>query len=192
MSNPDEIERNIEQTRAALSADVDRLSEKVSPAKVVGRRVDRVRSGATSLRERVMGTGEDNNGLRGAGDAVSSATSSASSTISDAASSAPTVVRRQTQGNPLAAGMIAFGVGWLLSSLAPASPPEQQLAEKAESAAQNLTEPLKQAGQEMAENLKEPVKESAEQVKATATQAARDTADEAKSATDDVKEPLQR
>jgi hypothetical protein len=188
MSTPDEIERQIEQTRAALSGDVDRLSEKVSPGKIVGRRVDQVKGGAGSLRDRVMGSRDDNSGLRGAGASVGSA----KSTISDAASSAPDVVRRQTQGNPLAAGVIAFGVGWLVSSLAPASQPEQQLAEKAESAAQSMAEPLKQTGQEMAQNLKEPLKDSAEQLKSTATEAAQSTADEAKSAADDVKAPLQR
>jgi uncharacterized protein YjbJ (UPF0337 family) len=189
MSSPEEIERQIEQTRSALSGDVDRLSEKVSPGKAVGRRVENVKTGAASVRDRVMGSRDDNSGLRGAGGSVSSATS----TVTDAASSAPSAVRRQTQGNPLAAGLIAFGVGWLLSSLAPASQPEQQLAEKAESTARdNLAEPMKAKGQEMAENLKEPVKQSAEQVKSSATDAVQETKDQARSAADDVKEPLQR
>ena len=61
---------------------------------------------------------------------------------------APTAVRQQTQGNPLAAGVIAFGVGWLLSSLAPATSAEQQLGANAEAKAKELAEPLKDAGQE--------------------------------------------
>lgn len=189
MSSPEEIEREIERTRATLSGDVDRLSEKVSPGKVVGRRVENVKNGAASVRDRVMGSRDDNSGLRGAGSSVSSATS----TMTDAASSAPSAVRRQTQGNPIAAGLIAFGVGWLLSSLAPASQPEQQLAEKAESAARdNLAEPLKEKGHEVAENMQQPLKESAEQVKASATDAVQQTKEDARSAADDVKEPLQR
>jgi hypothetical protein len=44
---------------------------------------------------------------------------SAASSVADAASSAPDMARRQTRGNPLAAGLIALGVGWLASSLLP-------------------------------------------------------------------------
>ena len=43
-------------------------------------------------------------------------------------STAATAARRQTQGNPLAAGLIAFGVGWLVSSLLPDSQKERELA----------------------------------------------------------------
>jgi len=50
LTTPEQIQRDIEGTRRALSTDVDRLAEKVSPGKVVGRRVERVKTGATSLR----------------------------------------------------------------------------------------------------------------------------------------------
>ena len=71
MSSPEEIQEQIERTRAGLSADVDRLTEKVSPPRIVGRRVDSARSGISSLRERVMGSAST------AKDSVGSATSSA-------------------------------------------------------------------------------------------------------------------
>jgi hypothetical protein len=187
MSTPDEIQSQIERTRQDLSTDVDRLAEKVSPGKVVSRRMDSLKSGAASLRERVMGSG-DGGGLRGAGDSIGSKASQ----LGDAASTAPQAIRSQTQGNPLAAGLIAFGVGWLLSSTAPASAAEQRLAAKAESSARELAEPLKQAGQEMAQELKEPVQESVEQVKATAADAAQQTTDQAKHAAGDVKQSMQQ
>jgi gas vesicle protein len=210
MSSPEEIQQEIERTRESLSTNVDRLTDKVTPSHVVQRRVDNVKSKAGSVKERVMGSHDDGSGLRGkagsAGDTLSSAKSSvgdtvgsakssvsdAASTVSDAASSAPQVVTQRTQGNPLAAGLIAFGLGWLLSSLAPAAQAEQNLASKAEDAAKDLSEPLKQKGQEIAQNLKEPLQQSAEQIKSTATEAAQDTAGQAKSAADDVKQPLQQ
>ncbi|PZS35377.1 MAG: DUF3618 domain-containing protein [Pseudonocardiales bacterium] len=198
MSSPEQIQREIERTRATLSADVDRLNDKVSPARVLGRRVDRIKGTATSVKERVMGSADDGNGLRGAGDSVSSgassakdAVSSAASTVTDAASAAPQTVRRQTQGNPMAAGVIAFGVGWLLSSLPPATEREQQVAKLAEDKAGELSEPLKEKAQEVADNLQQPLQQSVEQVKAVATDAAAQTVDEAKSAAADIKEPLQ-
>jgi gas vesicle protein len=188
MSSPEEIQADIERTRASLSTDVDRLTEKVTPGKVLNRRVENVKGGLGSMRDRVMGSADDGGGLRGAGDTVSSKASD----LKSAAGSAPQAVRQQTQGNPLAVGLIAFGVGMLISSLAPASQAEQNLAQTAEEKAKELAEPLKQTGQEMAENLKQPVQESVQQVKDTATDAAQDTADHAKSAAQDVKEPLQQ
>ena len=187
MTSPNDIQNDIERTREQLSTNVDRLSEKVSPGKAVGRQVDSVKKGASALRDRVMGSGEDNTGLRGAGDSLGSTVSG----LSDAAGNAPQAVRRQTQGNPLAAGIIAFGVGWLLSSLAPASQAEQQVAARAEDKAKDLAEPLKATGAEMAQNLKPAVQESVEQVKSTATDAAQQTADHASGAAEDVKRTAQ-
>lgn len=199
MSTPQEIEQRIEQTRASLSQDVNRLGDKVSPSRVVGRRVDRVKGSMSSLRDRVMGSSEEGGGVRGATSSMSDAASSslsgvsnAASSVSDAASNAPQAVRQQTQGNPLAAGLVAFGVGWLLSSLAPATDAERQVAQQAEDKARELAEPVKQQAQEVAQNLKEPAQQAVDEVKSTATDAASQTAEQARSAADDVREPMQR
>ena len=150
-SDPEQIRREIERTQAALSQDVDALTDKVTPGKIVERRVDRARDAATRLKEKVMGSDPHGSGGYGGGgvrsaasqtaDRVSGTASSAASSVQDAASSAagtvqdaastaadavqqaPQAIRRQTRGNPLAAGLIAFGAGWLVSSLLPASPP---------------------------------------------------------------------
>ncbi len=197
MSTPEEIQQRIEQTRAGLSTDVNRLSEKVSPGRVVGRRVDRVKGSVSSVRERVMGSSQTGGGVRAAASSVTDAGSSVGSTVADtassvgeAASAAPQRVREQTQGNPLAAGLIAFGAGWLLASLAPASDAERRLAEQAEDKAGQLAEPVKQQAQEIAQNLKEPAQQAVEQVRSTATDKAADTADQARSATADVKDQV--
>jgi hypothetical protein len=193
MSTPEQIQAQIERTRANLSSDVDRLGEKVTPGKVLGRRVDSVKSGAASLRDRVMGSsdnGSDDGG--GSGGGIGAAVTGRFAGLGSAAGAAPQAVRERAQGNPLAVGLIAFGVGWLLASTAPASQAEQQLAETAEAKAKELAEPLKQTGQEMAENMKAPVQDSMQQVKDSATQAAQDTAEHARSATDDVKAPMQQ
>src|SRR3954462_702864 len=91
MSSPEQIQRDIEGTRQSLSADVDRLTEKVSPGRVVSRRVDRVKSTATTLKERVMGSMPDTDSLRSVGNTVSdtagSGVSSATGAVSGAASS---------------------------------------------------------------------------------------------------------
>lgn len=188
MSTPEEIQQRIEQTRTSLSEDVNRLGEKVSPGRVVSRRVDRIKGSASSVRDRVMGSPDDGTGMRGAASSVSDAASS----VGEAAGAAPQAVRRQAQVNPLAAGLVAFGVGWLLSSLAPATDAERQLAAQAEDKAKQLGEPVKKQAQELAENLKEPAQQAVGEVKSTATDAASETADQARSAADDVREPMQR
>ena len=99
-------------------------------------------------------------------------------------------VVRQTQGNPLAAGLIAFGVGWLVSSLLPASEKEKQLAQQAESAVKEhkdaLLEPAKQAAQEIGDQLKPAAQDAVESVKSTAQDAAATVKSEGQSAAQDV------
>jgi cell division septum initiation protein DivIVA len=100
-------------------------------------------------------------------------------------------VRRRATGNPLAAGLIAFGAGWLLSSLLPASEPEQQVATQVRDFATDkgrpVAEQLGQAGQEAAQELRESAQQRAESVKQAASDAASTVAGEAQSAASDVK-----
>jgi hypothetical protein len=211
-SDPEQIRREIERTQAALSQDVDALTEKVTPGKIVERRVDRARDTATRLKEKVMGSDPYARHGSGGGSVLSTATdrvsgtaSSAASSVQDAASSAagtvqdaattaagavqeaPAAIRRQTRGNPLAAGLIAFGAGWLVSSLLPATRREQELADQAKQVAQEKVQPVaQQVAAEVRENLREPAQQAAESVRSTA-QDARDTvADEGRFAAQDV------
>ena len=190
-NNPDEIRRDIERTRQELSNDVDALTEKVSPTRVMERRVERARGAMTSVKEKVMGTAADTrSGAAGGIGTAQDKMSSAASSVADSASSAPQMARQKAQGNPLAAGMIAFGAGWLLSSLLPASEKEQRAAtaikDKASEHSDTLTAPLSEAAQGAKENLREPVQQAAESIKSTATDAASTVKDEARSAGDDV------
>jgi hypothetical protein len=201
-SDPDVIRRQIEDTRRELSYDVDALNEKVNPARVVDRRVTAAKGRMTNLKEKVMGSAQDTTyhaqGVASnAAGSVQGAASSAAESVQGAASSAATAVQqapdtivRQTQGNPLAAGLIAFGVGWLVSSLLPASEKEKQLAQQAETAIREnkdaLLEPAKQAAQEIGEELKPAAQEAVASVKSTAQDAATTVTEEGKSAAADV------
>jgi gas vesicle protein len=207
-SDPDVIRRQIEDTRRELSYDVDALNEKVNPARVVDRRVTAAKGRFTSVKEKVMGSAHDTTSsaqgmASDAAGSVQDAASSAAGTVQDAASSAvgavqqaPDAVVRQTQGNPLAAGLIAFGVGWLVSSLLPASEKERQLAQQAESAVREhkdtLLEPAKQAAQEIGDQLKPAAQDAVESVKSTAQDAAATVKDEGQSAVQDVQGQAQQ
>jgi ElaB/YqjD/DUF883 family membrane-anchored ribosome-binding protein len=184
-NDPDEIRADIERTRAELSHNVDTLGDTVNPKNIAARQVDKVKDTARSIKEAIMGSSDDPYDSGRVGE-LQSAASSGVSAVGDALSQAPAVAQRKTRGNPLAAGLIAFGAGLLVSSLIPASRKEQQ----AVGALQEHLEPVKQqAGEvakEMADNLREPAQQAAESIKGVATDAADTVKQQARSATDDV------
>ena len=58
-ADPDQIRRRIERTRDALSANVNALTEKVTPSRAMARQVDRTRHTMTNVKDKIMGTAED-------------------------------------------------------------------------------------------------------------------------------------
>ena len=129
--DPDQIRDGIEQTQRELSADVDALTAKLSPQRIVHDKVQRARTAMGSMKERVTGGGAQK-ALADGGTAVPAApaatgtVSSAKGTVSSAASSAArtagtvtAAARRGIQANPVAAALIAFGAGWLIAALLP-------------------------------------------------------------------------
>ncbi|MCW2696620.1 MAG: uncharacterized protein JWR62_1705 [Modestobacter sp.] len=201
-SDPEVIRRQIEETRSNLSYDVDALNEKVNPTRVVDRRVGKAKSTVTGLKDRVFGSAHETGQYAGGAasnvaGSVQGAASSASENVSNAAStamgavqSAPQTLQRQAQGNPLAAGLIAFGVGWLVSSLLPTSEKEKQLAAQAESAVKEHSQPLvdqaKSVAQEIGDNLKPAAQEAVESVRTTAQEGVENVRAEGQSAAQDV------
>lgn len=137
-------------------------------------------------------------------ESVTGAVSNATSTVSDAASSvgdaaqgAVGTVKEQAEGNPLAAGLVAFGVGWLVSSLMPASEAEQRAARRAVEQAKNapVVDQVKTAAQDVASDvghhMQESATEAAQQVKERAQDATSTVKDEAQGAAQDVKQSAQ-
>jgi ElaB/YqjD/DUF883 family membrane-anchored ribosome-binding protein len=189
-TNPDQLRREIEQTQRGLSADVNALTEKVTPSRIVHRRAERARRTLTTMKDSIMGTASDATNRMGStastvADNASSATSSAGRAIGDA----PQTIRRQTQGNPLAAGLIAFGLGWLTASLLPPSKREQEMADRAKDLAQEHVQPaVGEMAEQLKDNLREPAEQAVESVKSTARDAGSTVADETRSAAQDIKE----
>lgn len=210
-SDPDQIRREIERTQANLSSDVDALTEKVTPGRIVERRVDAARGSVSRLKDRIMGgdsgpTGPGSQVGARAGDtarqvagSVSGAASSAADSMSGAAATAagavqdaPQALRRQTQGSPLAAGLIAFGAGLLVSSLLPSTRREQELAQQARERAGEIGQPVveaaKQAATEVRDNLSGPAQEAVQSVRSTAVDAGQTVADQGRSSAEEVRD----
>lgn len=181
--NPEQIRADIEATRARLGSDVDAVAEKVTPERVVERQKDKVRGKVQNtvqgVRERVMGSSDDEFTVGGysTGDVRDEAAYRAEQ-ARGAVQNAPATARAKTRGNPLAAGLIALGAGWLVGSLLPSTQKEQELvadaADRVQPHAQHAVESAKSAAQEVAQDLKEPAQEAAQSVKETAQSGAQE------------------
>lgn len=193
---PEEIRARIDRTRESVSGDVDALAEKVSPSGIVGRETERVKAKVNDVKERLFGSDDrDDHGVVGqAGHDVRGAVGHMGENVRGTVSNAGDSVRhgadmavRKAKGNPLAVGLIAFGVGALIASLIPASEPEKQAAQKVKEGAEPLVEGAKDVAKEAAENLKEPAQEAAQHLKDTAQSAGEHVKGEAQGAASDVK-----
>ncbi|MFR9777326.1 DUF3618 domain-containing protein [Micromonospora sp. MS34] len=196
-TDPDQIRREIEATRNNLSSDVDALAYKVSPSRIVDDRKQRARSALSNVKDKVMGSASDlghstGHHARSVGDHASSA----ASTVGDAAHRAPGVLRERSQGNPIAAGVIAFGVGMLVSSLIPATRREQQVAaqvkEKAAEHGDVVKEKFGEVAGELRDELRGPAQHAAESVRSTAEEAAQTARDDTRSAAHEVRDTAQQ
>src|SRR5688572_19948844 len=127
----EELSQEIAETRRSMSSNVDALQDKVSPSAMVERRKAAARSRLQSARERVMGTARDT-GSSAAGVAASAKDSAQETlgSVKDTAQGAASSTQERIEGAPIAAGLVAFGAGVVLSSLIPASDKEARAAAK--------------------------------------------------------------
>jgi hypothetical protein len=212
-NDPDEIRADIERTRAALSNDVDELADAVKPQNVARRQVDKVKDAAVGLKDRVMGSDDDSYSTKDAvsdkayaakdavtdkayqaKDAVADKAYQARQTVSDTASGAgeavrqaPDTVKRKTQGNPLAAGVIAFGLGMLVSSLIPSTEKEREAVSSLQENLGPVKEKASEVARDVTDNLRQPTQEAAQSVKETAQEGVQNVKQEGQSAATDVK-----
>ena len=203
-NDPEQIRADIEATRAALSQDVDNLEEKVSPSKIAQRQTDKVRSAVSGVKDKVFGAASDaGESASGAAHGSAEGVREATHAVADAAKSAPGDVRSKAQGNPLAAGIVAFGVGMLVAALLPASRTEkdalhtmkedegvQRAAEELKGAAQDIGATLQHPATEAFEHVRETAITGAQSVKDTASTGAQGVASEARHGSEQVKEQV--
>jgi hypothetical protein len=171
-SNPDQIKADIEATRVELSRDVDALAQTVSPANVAARQKEKVASAVTGVKDRATTTifgAKDT--VMGKAEQVQSASGDAFQNSGEAITSAPQMVKQGAQGNPLAAGMIALGIGWLAGSLLPATRAERQAASTLKEKAAPLVQDVSDMAKESAQGLQVPAKDAAEQIKSAGADA---------------------
>lgn len=174
MTDSDAIRANIERTRGELGDDVDALADKVRPSSIAHRQTDKIKSGLTSVKESVMGSVED--AKDGGASAVDSAKEAGHTAVAKA------------KGNPIAVGLVAFGLGLLAASLVPASEREKDLAVTVKEKAEPLVRAAGDAAKESAEHLREPAMNAVTEIKDTATEAVESVKDQAQTSAGEVRD----
>jgi gas vesicle protein len=192
--NPEELRKDIERTRANLGETLEAIGDRVSPGRMVERRTQRVRSRLSSMKVAVMGSAHDASGavsdraagVAGTAQSTAQGALEAAGTKVEQMREAPQAVRRQTQGNPLAAGIVAFGAGLLLATLLPPTEAEQELSQSLTDQLEPLKDQAQQAVQELKEGVSGAASEATTQVKDQAVQSAEAVKDQTRAATEEV------
>lgn len=158
-----ELHRDIDHTREDMSRTLDAIGDRVSPQRMYQRRTAPVRQGFRNFRNSVMG-----------------ASDARASSLASRTGDAPQQIQHRTRGNPLAAGLIAFGVGALAASAFPKTDAEHRAAARVEDRAEPVKEAFADAGRQVKNEVADTAKDAAARTKEHATSAARDVQDDAK------------
>jgi len=185
-----EVRQDIERTREDLDQDLDALGEKMSPRHAVQRRTDRMRSRVTSIRERVMGSAEEAGSSFASGAAaVRDKTSDMASTVGGAASDATETIKAQAEGNPIAVGVVAFGLGALAATILPDTNTERSMAPQLR---EHVVEPVKETATDVARDVSQELKDSArgaaDRVKETAQRGANEVKEDVRERASDIRD----
>jgi hypothetical protein len=196
---PDRIRDDIQTTRSELIRDVDALADRTLPNRVVRRRWTQVKERMRSMSDRVMGAADSSgHGVtdrarqlaHNVGEATTHAGERAgelATEVTDTVRHTPQMISRQTRGNPVAAGVIAFGVGLLASSLMPATELERRAGQQLRENADDLLEPLAEPAQHLRDDVTTSLGEAADEVKATAKRAVHETTEQARTSADQAR-----
>jgi hypothetical protein len=239
MAKTDEVRADIEKVRGDLSSTLEEIGERVTPKKVVGRakaevadkvsparavrrRGQRLREGLRVAKDSVRG-GDDGadaeddafdergatmptSATRRAGggarlDAgsdsptpsrsgsgrVSTRGGGAVADVASRARSAPRAVQDRAEGNPLAAGLVAFGAGVAVAMILPPSEPERRALGQARQRIDPLKQRVVETGRSVAGELQPVAQAGVERVKDRAATAAQQIKDQAQGVAQEVK-----
>lgn len=143
-ASPDQLTQDIATTRQRMGGTLDQVQDRVDPRSAWQRRQPAMRSKVAGLKDTVMGTADDMAGR-----------------VGDGAAGVTDRLSHGTQGNPLAAGLVAFGAGLLAGSIMPSSRVERRVVSDLQ---ERVEEPLTQALSDSGEEIRNRVGEEAHQV----------------------------
>jgi len=132
-----------------MSNTLDAIGDQMSPQLMVKRSSHRIWRWIKSAREGVMGSGSDTYGLGNEG---------------GQSAQSPEAVAAHIQGNPLAAGIIAFGFGLLVGSLLPSTEVERRAASAIADEVEPAIGSAMQAASDVAQGVQDKVGEALKDV----------------------------
>jgi hypothetical protein len=193
-----QLRREIDLRRERIGDTLEVIGDRVSPGRMAQRRKAAVTGAFRRAKETVMGAAEDAQGRMGdtiggmtqhAGDGVGSMGERMSGAAHSAAGTvqhAPEAITQRAQGNPLAAGVIAFGAGMLLATVLPKTRAEQQAAQQLQPQIQGAVDAARETGQQLAQTAKDDVQQAAVDLRETTRESAEHVTQEAKQAAQGV------
>jgi ElaB/YqjD/DUF883 family membrane-anchored ribosome-binding protein len=206
----DELRDDIERRRREIGGTVDELQNRVSPRRVMARGRYRARRWVIDTRDRIMGNEDpyypwqerESEGSERKEESMKDRVSEIAAEVTDRASHAaseakeavtraPQMVRQQARGNPMAAGLIAFGGGLLLGSFLPETSTEHDIARRMEPAVSGAMSEAREVGRDVIEDVKEDAEDAMEQVKDKASEAGQHLKDDTKEAAERTRERAQ-
>lgn len=182
----------------------EELVDRVSPSRVWHRKTAGIRqrwddvsstisgmsgltsSGTTAGRTNPMvGSGSK---IRGQAQELSGRAGDAVSSVGDQTRGAAPALRERTEHNPMAAGLVALGAGFLAAALLPPSERERQAAQRLRQELEPLRQQASVVGREMAGELQQVAETGVDQLKERATEAVEQVKQETQSSARQVKE----
>jgi len=179
----EEAQAQIAQSRAELTATADDLHDRLSPRRMVSRQGQRMGSRFGAIRESVMGA------PTGTMERMSHTLEQGSDAAGvglDKLRQMPDSARGSAQGNPLAAGLVAFGAGLLMASMVPVSRTEREAAPSVAQSLGPAVDHIQSAAKEVGSDVKDDAKEAAQHVQTVGTKATQNVADHGRSAAREV------
>jgi hypothetical protein len=180
------LRAQLDEQRTRIGHTVDQIEDRVRPGRIAERQRGRMKVRLVTWKEAVMGSDDPYEGGReheshrfsDASEAARERASSVASTVGET----PDMIRRRTRGNPAAPGLIAFGAGLLVASVAPTTRREQRALHQIEPQLERAAREVADAGREVADEVQESAREAAQEVKETASSAASHVADDSRDA----------
>lgn len=181
------LRAQLDEQRTRIGHTVDQIEDRVRPGRIAERQRGRMKVRLVSWKEAVMGSDDDDHDggdghethrFSDASDAARERASSVASTVGGT----PDMIRRRTRGNPAAPGLIAFGAGLLVASVAPTTRREERAVQKMEPQLERAATEVAEAGREVVDEVQHSARDAAEEVKETASDAASHVVDDGRDA----------
>lgn len=214
-ADAEELRARIDEQRSEITGTVEQIENRIMPGRIMARRRDRVRNTLTDWKDAVFGNDEpeypepwyqygtgtawqsgsgarsghaDQRGQQGLLPRAGEAASSMAHTVVDTIEDVPTMARRRTRGNPMAAGAVALGVGWIVGGLAPRTRREQAMVRRVEPALATVAAAATTEAQQVVGDLREPAQEALHEVQHAGRDAVDELRDETRQAAGEVRD----